>query len=393
MAADWIKMRGNLWDDPRVAKLCDLTDQPEAMVIGALYWLWAMANQHTADGLLPGLTRRQLDRKTSLPGFGDAMVSIGWLEDGEDGLTICRFEDHNGTTTKKRIQTAARVANHAAGKATQGHGHGRPSGSVDESANAVDSAEPMLANDEMHPHSTTCVIKTAEKAETLTQPEQKTNAPALAERYLEKEIEREREIQEQSSSSLVGVCASAQPPGTSNDDDDDGFLPRTTEAWGRVFRTRWSVPARLLGGEPFSHLARQWTAARLSVGAMALVVEEAHRRAPGGITALPEYAERVRQSLAAEAVAAVDRSPARQSAGLANPADVARLTVPSKPGRDPALQRIEADAAKAVPPPPDVRAKMAALSPRGGRAALRGGCQPPAERQAVEHAEPAGAPT
>lgn len=37
MAGDWIKMRGNLWDDPRVAKLCDLTDQGEAAIVGALY--------------------------------------------------------------------------------------------------------------------------------------------------------------------------------------------------------------------------------------------------------------------------------------------------------------------------------------------------------------------
>ena len=42
MAGDWIKMRGNLWDDPRVAKLCDLTDCGEAQIIGKVsYWLWA----------------------------------------------------------------------------------------------------------------------------------------------------------------------------------------------------------------------------------------------------------------------------------------------------------------------------------------------------------------
>lgn len=30
MAGDWIKMRSNLWDDPRVTGICDLTDQKEA---------------------------------------------------------------------------------------------------------------------------------------------------------------------------------------------------------------------------------------------------------------------------------------------------------------------------------------------------------------------------
>ena len=42
-------------------------------------------------------------------------------------------------------------------------------------------------------------------------------------------------------------------------------------------------------------------------------------------------------------------------------ADIARSTVPGRTGRDPALARIEADAAKASPMPADVRAKLNAL--------------------------------
>ena len=79
MAGDWIKMRGNLWDDPRVSKLVDLTGSSEAAVIGALYWLWATADQHTEDGCMPGLNLRQIDRKTGVPGFAAAMVEIGWI--------------------------------------------------------------------------------------------------------------------------------------------------------------------------------------------------------------------------------------------------------------------------------------------------------------------------
>lgn len=43
------------------------------------------------------------------------------------------------------------------------------------------------------------------------------------------------------------------------------------------------------------------------------------------------------------------------------PADVARVTVPAKQGPDPALQKIIADQMKAVPPPAEVREKLAAL--------------------------------
>lgn len=88
MAGDWIKMRDNLWDDPRVAKIVDLTDSSEAAVVGSLYWLWATADQHTEDGIMPGLTLRSIDRKTGVPGFAEALCTIGWLADHPDGVRI-----------------------------------------------------------------------------------------------------------------------------------------------------------------------------------------------------------------------------------------------------------------------------------------------------------------
>lgn len=112
MAGDWIKMRGNLWDDPRVARLCDLTDQGESAVIGGLYWLWATADQHSQDGTMPGLSLRQIDRKTGIQGFGQALCDIGWISESAEGIQIERFDEHNGASAKSRAQTAKRVANH-----------------------------------------------------------------------------------------------------------------------------------------------------------------------------------------------------------------------------------------------------------------------------------------
>ena len=117
MAGDWIKMRDNLWDDPRVAKIVDMTDSSEAAVIGSLYWLWATADQHTEDGIMKGLTTRAIDRKTGVKGFADALVAVGWIADHPEGIRIIDFEKHNGTSAKKRCQTAKRVANHEAANA------------------------------------------------------------------------------------------------------------------------------------------------------------------------------------------------------------------------------------------------------------------------------------
>jgi len=111
VAGDWIKMRGNLWDDPRVSALVDATDSTEAAIIGGLYWLWATADQHTEDGCMPGLTLRQIDRKTGIAGFGAALVTIGWLRDDPQGVVLSNFTEHNGTSAKRRCTDAQRKAN------------------------------------------------------------------------------------------------------------------------------------------------------------------------------------------------------------------------------------------------------------------------------------------
>lgn len=108
MAGDWIKMRCNLWDDPRVARLCDLTDSGEAAIVGGLYWLWASADQHSEDGMMPGLTARSIDRKTGIPGLGDALAAVGWVEFEDDGALIVRFEEHNGKSAKRRCSESVR---------------------------------------------------------------------------------------------------------------------------------------------------------------------------------------------------------------------------------------------------------------------------------------------
>lgn len=119
MSGDWIKMRVNLWDDPRIGRICDLTGVRESTAIGALYWLWATADQHTSDGCMPGLSMQQIDRKTGVKGFSAALVDIGWLADDPQGVVVRHFEEHNGASAKKRAQTAKRVSNLRAGNAEE----------------------------------------------------------------------------------------------------------------------------------------------------------------------------------------------------------------------------------------------------------------------------------
>jgi hypothetical protein len=107
--SNWIKMRSNLWDDPRIAKICDMTNKPEREVIGGLYWIWSMADDQSTDGRLEGLSLGAIDRKTGLKGLGAALVKIGWILESEDGVEIARFDEHNGASAKRRSTEAKRM--------------------------------------------------------------------------------------------------------------------------------------------------------------------------------------------------------------------------------------------------------------------------------------------
>lgn len=132
MAGEWIKVRTNLWDDPRVTQLCDKTGAGEAAVIGGLYWLWATADEHTETGHMPGLSAGAIDRKTGVKGLGAALIEVKWIDDTNGGITINRFDEHNGTSAKNRASTAKRVANHAARTRTEAKANGTVDGKCED---------------------------------------------------------------------------------------------------------------------------------------------------------------------------------------------------------------------------------------------------------------------
>ena len=108
MTSQWIKMRCDLWDDPRVMRICEITGYDEAPIVGALYWLWTTADQHTVDGLVSNLTIRGVNRKTGVAGFAEAMIAVGWLVEVDGGLQLPRFEEHNGSSAKRRAMDSSR---------------------------------------------------------------------------------------------------------------------------------------------------------------------------------------------------------------------------------------------------------------------------------------------
>jgi len=52
-----------------------------------------------------------LDRRVSVPGFSTTLASVGWLEIAQEpsqGVIVPSFEDHNGSSAKRRASEASR---------------------------------------------------------------------------------------------------------------------------------------------------------------------------------------------------------------------------------------------------------------------------------------------
>lgn len=121
MAGDWIKMRIALADDPAVISIAARLNVDEFTVVGMLHHLWGWADTQSRDGHAPGVTNVWVDRYVRHAGFADAMVSVGWLEIDETGVTFPKFDRHNGETAKTRALAAERKRNQR-GKVTEEDG-------------------------------------------------------------------------------------------------------------------------------------------------------------------------------------------------------------------------------------------------------------------------------
>lgn len=105
----WIKMFKALWDHPKVASMCEILKCTEALLIGALFRLWSLADTHSTDGRLD-LSAFALNRKVGVEGFAEAVTAVGWLEIGNGFVVVVRFDEHNGQSAKRRAQDAVRAA-------------------------------------------------------------------------------------------------------------------------------------------------------------------------------------------------------------------------------------------------------------------------------------------
>lgn len=113
MAGDWLKFESNLPEKPEVLAITSaLGGEDPDLTVGRLMRLFRWFDQHTVDGNARGVTCAMLDRVLGVTGLSEAVAKTGWLVVSSEGLTLQKFEKHNGASAKSRAQTAKRVANH-----------------------------------------------------------------------------------------------------------------------------------------------------------------------------------------------------------------------------------------------------------------------------------------
>lgn len=106
----WLKVETITPDKTEMTQILRLCKCSRADAFLAFFRFFVWADSCTADGVLKGATLADCDEQAQLAGFGNAGVTVGWLECTNDGVRILNFERHNGQSTKHRLSNAARQA-------------------------------------------------------------------------------------------------------------------------------------------------------------------------------------------------------------------------------------------------------------------------------------------
>jgi hypothetical protein len=129
MAGDWIKMRTDLYRDPKVCVITDallsrngdvtryvtgdVTRVTRCLVrnavVGALVSVWGVARQRGRrqddDLILSGCALAVLDDIADMPGFGEAMQAVGWVFHTADGVVLPGFFNEYNEDPKSKSAT------------------------------------------------------------------------------------------------------------------------------------------------------------------------------------------------------------------------------------------------------------------------------------------------
>lgn len=350
MAGDWIKMRTSLLTNPRVNGIARLLESDASVsrvlttgfngvmsqivtrnvmrhvTVSSLLVVWGAANEHTRDGVFRNADLSDVDDMVGVPGFGAAMEAVGWASFDAEACTVTlpNFNEYNTSSSER-------------------------------SATAKGSAERQRDYRERKKSQESDVTRDVTNDVT---------------RYRREEKRREEENKEISAHAGNADAQNPQP----EPEQPNSRLPETGAPPAQPHTQHPAQPSpeglaclamRTAGLEvvnPADPRLRELVKAGVQPEEFAAAATEAVAKGKKFAYALAVVAGRRTDAVQmAEAAARAGGPPPPRGAG-AMPGDIARATVPGPKGRDPVLLAMDREEAEAVKPPPEIRAKMAALS-------------------------------
>jgi hypothetical protein len=111
MAGDWIKLEHGILDKPEVMELSEMLDASPYEIVGHLveFWFWCDHNLSPECPRVKG-TKRGLDRVAGRDGFGDALISVGWLTFADGYFSVPNYDTHLSKSAKQRAKDQRKKA-------------------------------------------------------------------------------------------------------------------------------------------------------------------------------------------------------------------------------------------------------------------------------------------
>ncbi len=123
MAGDWIKWVKGLTRRTEVIQIAAGLKLDRRLVAAVCMEFWEWVDDSTTDGNLPGCNSETVDSVVCVPGFGSAMVRVGWLIETPNGMAVAHFDRHNSASSKARALNALRQSKYR----ERDHRNGTPS--------------------------------------------------------------------------------------------------------------------------------------------------------------------------------------------------------------------------------------------------------------------------
>jgi hypothetical protein len=120
MAGDWIAIRPELIDEPKVISISVDTGIDVYGVVGRLLRVWGWFGTHTLKGNAPSVTETYLNALVGNDAFIQAMKKVEWIEQKDGSIAVHNYDAYNSKSAKRRLLTARRVAKHKAQKGNAG---------------------------------------------------------------------------------------------------------------------------------------------------------------------------------------------------------------------------------------------------------------------------------